>query len=232
MSYCVSCGVKLSSSENKCPLCKTPVINPNIKNLNVECAYPDRIDSIKNFKINWKFLVKLSTLILLLLSIITVVCDLLLSGSITWSLYVVGSASYIGCLLSFLYFKNIIISLIIGVLSTELFLLMIALLNRGLGWYLHFAMPYMFLFGIFAILFTLLIRRKNKSILRIISFCLLFISLVVLSIESLIDLYIDKNITLNWSIYVVLPLIVLSILIIILSFNRKLIEEIKQRVFI
>lgn len=29
MSYCVQCGVKLEQSLKKCPLCQTPVINPN-----------------------------------------------------------------------------------------------------------------------------------------------------------------------------------------------------------
>ena len=30
MSYCVNCGVELDNSTLKCPLCDTPVINPNI----------------------------------------------------------------------------------------------------------------------------------------------------------------------------------------------------------
>ena len=29
MSYCVNCGVKLEETLNKCPLCNTPIINPN-----------------------------------------------------------------------------------------------------------------------------------------------------------------------------------------------------------
>ena len=29
MSYCVNCGVELEPSLKKCPLCNTPVINPN-----------------------------------------------------------------------------------------------------------------------------------------------------------------------------------------------------------
>ena len=28
MSYCVHCGVKLAPSEARCPLCKTPVVDP------------------------------------------------------------------------------------------------------------------------------------------------------------------------------------------------------------
>ena len=29
MSYCVNCGVELEPSLTSCPLCNTPVINPN-----------------------------------------------------------------------------------------------------------------------------------------------------------------------------------------------------------
>ena len=29
MSYCVNCGVELDKSLKQCPLCSTPVINPN-----------------------------------------------------------------------------------------------------------------------------------------------------------------------------------------------------------
>ena len=40
MSYCVNCGVKLASSERKCPLCNTVVYNPNIKEDNYYPNYP------------------------------------------------------------------------------------------------------------------------------------------------------------------------------------------------
>ena len=30
MSYCVNCGVKLEESLVRCPLCNTPVMNPNL----------------------------------------------------------------------------------------------------------------------------------------------------------------------------------------------------------
>ena len=31
MSYCVNCGVELDASAEKCVLCNTPVLNPNLK---------------------------------------------------------------------------------------------------------------------------------------------------------------------------------------------------------
>ena len=32
MSYCVNCGVELDPSLTSCPLCNTPVVNPNETN--------------------------------------------------------------------------------------------------------------------------------------------------------------------------------------------------------
>ena len=47
MSYCVNCGVKLAKSEKKCPLCNTPVINPNKKDVVFEPAYPCIVEKYK-----------------------------------------------------------------------------------------------------------------------------------------------------------------------------------------
>jgi len=41
MSYCVSCGVELSDYQEKCPLCQTPVVNPNITAFNENDDYPE-----------------------------------------------------------------------------------------------------------------------------------------------------------------------------------------------
>ena len=38
--YCVNCGVKLSDTEKKCPLCNTVVYHPEIKQENINPLYP------------------------------------------------------------------------------------------------------------------------------------------------------------------------------------------------
>lgn len=44
MSYCVNCGVELDNNVESCPLCKTPVINPNkTEKTDKPLAYPERI---------------------------------------------------------------------------------------------------------------------------------------------------------------------------------------------
>lgn len=51
MSYCVNCGVELDPSLKKCPLCNTPVINPNeLEELTYEPPFPTvkgQVDPVK-----------------------------------------------------------------------------------------------------------------------------------------------------------------------------------------
>ena len=52
MSYCVNCGVELNSNEKRCPLCSTPVINPNIDNKQMDLPpYPPKSDFIVDSKL-------------------------------------------------------------------------------------------------------------------------------------------------------------------------------------
>ncbi len=47
MSYCVHCGVELAPSEEKCPLCKTPVMDPNQAwREPEERPYPERLEVV------------------------------------------------------------------------------------------------------------------------------------------------------------------------------------------
>lgn len=229
MSYCVNCGVKLKKSEKKCPLCNTKIINPNKIVDDYEPIYPNKIEELQ--KINFKYIAKLITFILVLLGIITVLCDFLTTKRISWSIYVVCSIIYLCSHLSFIFHKNIYISLIIELISTELFMFVIAFLNNGIQWCLYLVMPFIFIVWLYVVLCTYLIKTKRKSILKRIAVCLMFGSLALIGIETSIDLYKDNFVFYNWSIYAVLPITIISILIFMLSYNRKLIEEIKQRIF-
>lgn len=230
MSYCVNCGVKLASSEKKCPLCNTVVYNPNIKEDTYHPNYSDKIEKIKS--INLRYIVKLSVIVLLILGIISVFCDLIITKSISWSIYVICSILYLSCHLSFIMKKGIKIPMLLELVGSELFLLVITYLNDGLLWYKYLAMPFIFILWLYVVLCIYLVKRKTKSLLRRIAICLMFSSITLIIIEILIDLYLRGVISLSWSIYAMLPISIISTLILILSFNRKLLDEIKQRVFI
>jgi len=108
MSYCVNCGVKLAKSENKCPLCNTKVVNPNKLKDEYEPAYSNKIEEFKT--INYKFIAKLTILVLLILTLVTVSCDLIITQTVSWSIYVVCAILYLSSHLIFAFNKNIYIS--------------------------------------------------------------------------------------------------------------------------
>lgn len=230
MSYCVNCGVKLKKSEKTCPLCNTKVINPNDKKDNYEPAYPNIIENFNN--INFKFLAKLIVIVLLILTSITVLCNILIAKKITWSIYVIVSTLYISSHLLLLLRKSIFIPLTIEFISLELLIFVIAYLNNGMHWFLYLVFPFIMILWIYIMLCTYLIKKRKKSILRRIAICIAFSATALIVIESCIDLFKYETINLKWSIYASEPILIISILIFILSYNKKLLDEIKQRIFI
>ena len=117
MSYCVNCGVKLKQSEKVCPLCNTKVINPNNLKDKFTPAYSQVVEKHKG--INKKYLCELITVVLICTAIITVLCDWIFTGNITWSIYVIVSILFLDSKLSFILFKNKFIPLIIDLFTTE-----------------------------------------------------------------------------------------------------------------
>ena len=75
-------------------------------------------------------------------------------------------------------------------------------------------------------------EKKKYNLLRRFSIAFLFISIILLIIEACIDMFKYEKVVINWSIYAILPITIIGLILYIISFNRKLINEIKQRIFI
>lgn len=91
MSYCVNCGVELDNSTLKCPLCDTPVINPNILNNQKDLpAFPERIEIPKSSKNKYGAII--ISILLLIPNIVCVITNLLFTPQLLWSIYVVSSS--------------------------------------------------------------------------------------------------------------------------------------------
>lgn len=230
MSYCVNCGVKLAKSEKKCPLCNTKVINPNIKNNDFELAYPTAVEMFNT--LNHKFITFLILTILIGLTLITVLCDLIITGSISWSIYVIFSMLCVSSYLSFLLIRNIYISHTLVFISLELLLFVIAYLNNGMHWFVYLILPFLLILWAYIMLCTFFIRKRRTSLFRSFTICFSFSSVALIGIECSIDLFRFESINCTWSLYASLPILIISVLMFIISFNKRLLNEIKQRIFI
>ena len=196
------------------------VINPNNLNNDFIPVYSQVVE--KHKEINKKFLCELITTVLLCATIITVLCDIVFTGDITWSIYVIVSSLSLNSKLSFILFKNKFIPLFIDLLTTETLIYVIA----------YLVCPFIFIIWIYIVLCVFVLEKKKYNLLRRFSIAFSFISIILLIIEACIDMFKYEKVVINWSIYAILPITIIGLILYIISFNRKLINEIKQRIFI
>ena len=139
--YCINCGVKLSDTEKRCPLCQTRVCHPDFPIPETEPLYPEGL--APEPQLNSLVMQFIVTAFYLLAMAVCLVCDLQLGGGIVWAGYVIGGLllSYVVILLP-LWFKkpNPVIFVPCDFAAAGLYLLYINLATGG-NWFLSFAFP-------------------------------------------------------------------------------------------
>ncbi|MDO5022893.1 MAG: DUF6320 domain-containing protein [Eubacteriales bacterium] len=232
MPYCVLCGVE--TDEKSCPLCETPIVIPN-KSGNEECTsypYPDSIDEIYR-KIDIKYARHLSMLIMALPAAVVLLVNLISSGAVTWSLYVIGALICLYCWVLvpvFYRFKRPYPYVAIDIISLTGYIFVIAKMTDGMGWFLGLALPLTLASFIYVLLTVLSIRRLEwQPLVRAASTATLT-GIFLMAIDAICDLYVGQ-VYLNWSLYALLPLLALSALFLMLEKKKSLKKEIKKRLF-
>ena len=86
--YCVKCGVKLQEQVSECPLCGTPVWNPDGTNEENVSSYSDRMPQRKK-RSRKPALILVSTVCAFVVVVESLIC-LLVYGGLNWSGYVTG----------------------------------------------------------------------------------------------------------------------------------------------
>lgn len=232
MSYCVNCGVKLAETEAKCPLCDTPVVNPREPDVGKgPGAYADTVEYIALQHIDRRYLGKLLVVLVAACMAILVLCDLLTLGAVTWFRYAVIAGVYLICSFGFLYAKSMYLAISLWTVGNLFLLGTIAWLTDGMPWFYYLAAPLALAAGLY-LLFCLWSLKKKKNLLRNTGFCLLICGIALIGIEILTDLHMYDAVSLFWSIYAMLPVTALSIFLIAISFNKRLLDQIRRRVFL
>ena len=95
MAYCVACGVELDKGLKVCPLCDTEVLLTDEQNDEQEkTAFSRRTPRIRRPRRNMEFskaFVFLVSFILLIPLLVTLIVDLSINKTITWSFYPITS---------------------------------------------------------------------------------------------------------------------------------------------
>ena len=137
--YCVKCGVRLRDGVESCPLCNTPVWNPD--NLIKEEKYPDHYPGPQK-ESNLPFAVTMTVICVLSILIHLIVC-FHLYGTLNWGVYSIS-----GVLLFYIiavlpcWFRRPRAEVFVPIdhFAVALFVLLICVKTGG-RWFLSFAFP-------------------------------------------------------------------------------------------
>ena len=137
--YCVKCGVRLQDGVNSCPLCSTPVWNPDQPE--VEHSYPDHYPR-DHKESNRPFAVAMTVICVMAAAVILTVC-FKLYGKLNWGGYAIGGIALlyvVGVLPS--WFRHPPIEVFVPVDHAAVALLTLYIcLKTGGSWFLRFAFP-------------------------------------------------------------------------------------------
>ena len=218
--YCANCGVKLADTEKRCPLCGTEAYHPNIERPEVTPLFPN--DFVPKRELG-KTSIHIVILTLFLIPIfVTLYCDYYLNHIITWSPYVIFAllSIYIIAILPF-WFKKPTPAIFVPVdfLAIALFLLYINFATDG-NWFLTLAFPLITYLGLAVTATSILLYYLKKGHLYVIGSFFIALGLYMNFIELFLVITFKVSFY-GWSIYPMIPLVLLGLAIIIISISRN-----------
>lgn len=231
MSYCVHCGVELDQTCALCPLCHTPVQNPNQP---VDTYGPKPFPSRKGVSEpihHYEFTILISTI----LATVAVVCFILncfVFSSTRWSVYVIGICALLWIFFLPFFFPETIHtshSLILNGLGIAVFLWVISVLHPGNGWYLDIGLPITILGTLLVFVFYFFTLRQKSSFIMKTALFFGNLGLLCVAIELLWHLHYQHPVSLSWSAIVLTCCISIDVVLITLSFMKGLREEVRRR---
>jgi hypothetical protein len=196
--------------------------------------YPQNIDGeVKH--LNKKFSALLIFIAMLIPIFVSVLCNLLIDRTLSWSVLVTGGVICAGVfIIPPIIFKSRspYLFLILDMLATAVYLFLVAMLTSGIKWYLFLAFPLTDAVFIFVFYIAYMIRNKKLSAPLKIAGLLLNVAILCIIIDCLINFYLHSRITMFWSLIVAVVCLLFALIFFTLHRRKALLEEIKKRLFI
>ncbi len=236
MSYCVNCGVELEQSLHTCPLCNTPVINPNEPDKD-KTAAPSPYASERGIvdPVNKTDTAILITVVLLSTAIACGLVNLFLLNNSLWSVYIIGICVLLWIFISPVFsprqFSAFIVLFFDGI-GVALYCGMIAWRQPGDGWYLGLALPIIALTTALLCAFAFFMKHFRSSILSAAIVIFIEIPILCIGIELLIRNYMDQPLHINWSAIVLACCAVIVIVLTTVIRRNRLREAMRRRLHI
>lgn len=231
--YCIKCGVELDAGEKVCPLCGLKPYHPELTQNKGEKSYPtSKIPSYET--VNKQGILFLITMAFLVPMAITILCDTTITGSFSWSGYVVGGLilAYISVVLPY-WFKNPnpVIFVPVFFAAVIVFLLYVDIMTKG-EWFLSFAFPAV---GAFAFIVTAIIavcRYVRKGYWYIAGGSVLAIGGYTCLIEFLLYITFGFKTHIPWSVYPLLGCLLIGGALLVIAISKPLRRRVQRKFFI
>lgn len=231
MSYCVNCGVELDPSLKSCPLCNTPVINPNeLKHEASVSPYPIQRGQVELVK--RKDLGILLTIVVLATSLTCILLNLLVFPKSPWSILIAGACVILWTLMvPFVIYRRlpIYLYLLLDGLAVGLYLYMLTFLTRSDSWFFRVALPILILVCALMELVTVLLRHLPTSILADALYLFIAAPVLCIGIEIIVDLFLTDTIALSWSMIVLTVCVIIDITLITVISRSRLRDAVRRR---
>lgn len=230
--YCINCGVKLSETERSCPLCGTVPYHPDLVRTEADSLYPKN-KYPKTKKVSRLGIMMAVSALSLLAVLIPVLCDVSIFSSITWSSYVIGAVlmAYLSFVLPF-WFKrpNPVIFTAVFFVTAGIYLLFINLITDG-DWFLSFAFPTVAVIGLTVTAVVTLTHYLKRGKLFVFGGAIILIG----GYMPLMELFLSITFGIGfiwWSLYPMIPLILLGLVLIFFGATPSAREGVERRFFL
>lgn len=231
--YCIKCGVELADSEQICPLCGLKVYHPEMpKPKNIEYPYP-KFERI-NEQVSRFGLMMVLTVIFLLPILLTLICDISINHTVSWSGYVIGGilTAYVIFILPIWFRRpNPVIFVPVGFATVALYVLYIDLVNAG-GWFLFFAFPLIAGIGLIVTAVVTLMKYLPKGGLYVFGGAFIAFGGFTVLIDHLVNVTFHTGRGIFWAWYPLTVFSVLGLFLIFVAICRPLRESLKKKFFI
>lgn len=231
MSYCVNCGVELDKTCEKCPLCNTPVFNPN-QPIDQISAPPFPVKKgIEEPEEHREFTVLMS-IVLVTISIVCFILNHLIFEAGSWSFYVIGFCALLWIFLIPLFFPEQLpasLWLLLCGIGIALYLALISFLHPGKGWYFDIGLPITILATLETMVIHYFVFERKSSLLLRTGLFFASISILSVAIECLIERHFQVPLMLTWSAIVLACGVVIDIILITISYLKGVRTELQKR---
>lgn len=231
MSYCVHCGVELNASLKKCPLCNTPVLDPNnIPYFDGASPYPPHKGKVE--PVHRKDVAIFVSVLLLTISITCGLLNRLVFSRNLWSLLVIGFCLVLWVIcIPFIFYRDLspYLAVLLDGLAVSFYLYLISLLTGSANWLFYLGLPIAALFTLLFELFMLFLLRVNRSFFCVTLYVFSIISLSCIGIELLCRNFLESPLRLTWSAIVLTVCVVFIIAIVTILLLPRVREEARRR---